>query len=55
MKSRRYACQNLIARYKIVKVLNPGKRARVVQFYEFVTGINPGGVAGFVTIYEPRV
>jgi hypothetical protein len=28
--------------------------AGVVQIYEFVTGTNPGGEAGFVTIYEPR-
>jgi hypothetical protein len=39
---------------KFVLVPNPGRRAGVVQFYEFVTGTNPGGEEGFVTISEPR-
>jgi hypothetical protein len=39
---------------KSVKVPNPGRRAGVVQFYEFVNGTNPSDEAGFVRISEPR-
>jgi hypothetical protein len=38
---------------KSVKVPNPGRKAGVVLFYEFVTGPNPVGEAGFVNIHEP--
>jgi hypothetical protein len=39
---------------KFVLVPNPGERAGVVQFYGFIPNKNPGGVAGFVTIFQPR-
>ena len=35
-----------------VKVTNPGKRAGLVQIYEFVPVTNPGKRAGVVQFYE---
>jgi hypothetical protein len=33
---------------------NPGRRAGVVRFYEFIKVTNPGVEAGFVKISEAR-
>jgi hypothetical protein len=32
-----------VTKHEFVRDPNPGLRAGVVQFYEFVTGTNPGG------------